>query len=134
MAGKGKLSSVEKATYSFHITDREKWALVAHSLMPAAAPKDHAEQERLSRMYEEFSLEDILDQVMSDTRGQLTLNDFSTAVTSDVEAARDTVDYALEMTNKTMLPMHSLNLRSLIRRLKLVQAGTYNRPEVGPSA
>jgi len=120
-------AAAEKSTYTFHLTDREAWALVAHLTM-STTQKDHSSAERLSRCFEEFQLGEIYD-LVSVKDARVAMADFDPEQYEIISPARDTVDYVLEMTNREMVTAHALVLAPLIRRLKQVQAGTYQPPK-----
>lgn len=120
----------ERATYTFHITDREAWALVMHLLL-STTQKDASQVERLLRCFEEFGLQEIQELVQVKDN-KLGITDFDPNQFEVVSPARDTVDYVIEMCNREMMTLHALPLALLVRRLKQVQAGTYELPGEPP--
>jgi hypothetical protein len=121
------VTGADKATYTFHITDREQWALALH-LTQSTTQKDHGSVERLSRCVEEFGLSDHFDMLtVKDAR--IAMADFDAVAYEVVSPARDTVDFVLDMTNREMMTLHAIVLGPLVRRLKQVQAGTYQLPK-----
>lgn len=124
---RGKTQSL----FSFHVTDREGYALVEHSFTPQVAPQNHNDQARLFELYEKLHLQETWELLRQNLKLQrpLGIDDFDPnkyEIAEDVSV--DVIDYVLAITDKQMNQLHALILTPLIKRLKDVKMGAYKLP------
>lgn len=129
---KALAESVKKtdSEFSFHITDREVYALVEHSFAPANNPSNHNDQARVFDMYNKLHMVQTWELLRGQNSKQLGIDDFDAekyAIAKNVSV--DLIDYILALTDKPMQMLHALVLTPFIRRLKDVKMGAYVCPD-----